>query len=70
TYVVRDDEESLKRIAEIWAKAKKNRDDLQSTIKELLALTTVWGKDLTDWIGLAESICHWWVKEEEGGGRG
>ncbi|UKS28216.1 tagaturonate reductase [Paenibacillus sp. HWE-109] len=64
TYVVRDEVESLMCIAEIWAKAKTNRDDLQSTIKKLLALTTVWGKDLTDWIGLADSICHWWVKTE------
>ncbi|WP_084225538.1 tagaturonate reductase [Paenibacillus pectinilyticus] len=66
TYVVRDDTESLMRIAEIWTNAKRNREDLQITIKELLALKTVWGINLEEWNGFADSIWNWWIKVEGG----
>ncbi|GMK37505.1 altronate oxidoreductase [Paenibacillus sp. CCS19] len=65
-YVVRDNVELLQQIAAIWANAEQQDQDLNTTVKQLLALEALWEQDLSNWPGLADAICQWWTKTEGG----
>ncbi|WP_308636002.1 tagaturonate reductase [Paenibacillus silvisoli] len=54
TYEVRDDAASLEKIAAIWSSADQR--PLNETVAQLLALTEIWGCDLTQAGGLGSQV--------------
>lgn len=68
-YVVRDDQALLELIAGIWEDARLSGESPERTVGKLLAQTSIWGADLSEWPGLAASVAAWlqaWENKEAG----
>lgn len=70
TYAVRDDGAAVDALAQAWRTATREACSGSETAGRLLALTGVWGRDLTAWPGFAEAVgsvlAEWETREAAG----
>ena len=59
-YEVRDEEDTLRIIAEAWAQGRS----AQETVAELLQQSQLWGCDLSAWPGFAGALMGYWAELE------
>ncbi|MFC4601218.1 tagaturonate reductase [Cohnella hongkongensis] len=66
SYAVRDDAEALATLAAAWDEAGRTRETPEETAGRLLACETLWGKDLSQWPGLAAQVAQVWAEWTKG----
>ncbi|MCD9025524.1 tagaturonate reductase [Cohnella silvisoli] len=65
SYTVRDDAKVLETLASIWEEADHAKEPLKETVERLLAQHSLWGRDLSSCLSLAESITARYMELEK-----